>query len=134
MMTQTLQTHGLPDDFANRIGRLIEARGSMVDALFDPAAMPDLLAELEVCFPTKPGGAVSSFKSCNAAAAVSSCAASRPRRSMRLLRGSTVAKQRTPYTHAVQCSRVRAHGLRSLTERTPAAPTRRRDCSRPASR
>ncbi len=48
MMTQTLQTHGLPDDFANRIGRLIEARGSVVDALFDPAAMPDILAELTV--------------------------------------------------------------------------------------
>jgi RNA polymerase sigma factor (sigma-70 family) len=48
MMTQTLQTHGLPDDFANRIGRLIEARGSVVDALFDPAAMPDILAELAV--------------------------------------------------------------------------------------
>jgi RNA polymerase sigma factor (sigma-70 family) len=47
-MTQTLQTHGLPDDFANRIGRLIEARGGVVDALFDPAAMPDILAELEV--------------------------------------------------------------------------------------
>jgi RNA polymerase sigma factor (sigma-70 family) len=48
MVTQTLQTHGLPDDFANRIGRLIEARGGVVDALFDPAAMPDILAELEV--------------------------------------------------------------------------------------
>jgi RNA polymerase sigma-70 factor (ECF subfamily) len=47
-MTQTLQTHGLPDDFANRIGRLIEARGSVVDALFDPAGMPDILAELAV--------------------------------------------------------------------------------------
>ncbi len=48
MVTQTLQTHGLPDDFANRIGRLIEVRGSVVDALFDPAAMPDILAELVV--------------------------------------------------------------------------------------
>ncbi len=48
MVTQTLQTHGLPDDFANRIGRLIETRGGVVDALFDPAAMPDILAELEV--------------------------------------------------------------------------------------
>lgn len=44
----TLQTHGLPDDFANRIGRLIETRGSVVDALFDPATMPDILAELAV--------------------------------------------------------------------------------------
>ena len=48
MVTQTFQTHGLPDEFANRIGRLIEARGSVVDALFDPSAMPDILAELEV--------------------------------------------------------------------------------------
>ena len=48
MMTRALQTHGLPDDFANRIGRLIEARGRVVDALFDPAAMPDILAELAV--------------------------------------------------------------------------------------
>jgi len=48
MVTQTLHGHGLPDDFANRIGRLIEARGGVVDALFDPAAMPDILAELEV--------------------------------------------------------------------------------------
>jgi hypothetical protein len=40
MVTQTLQTHGLPDEFANRIGRLIEALGSVVDALFDLSAMP----------------------------------------------------------------------------------------------
>jgi RNA polymerase sigma factor (sigma-70 family) len=48
MMKDTLQAHGLPDDFANRIGRLVEARGSVVEALFDPAAMPDILAELAV--------------------------------------------------------------------------------------
>ena len=48
MVSQTLQTHGLPDNFANRIGRLIEVRGNVVDALFDPSAMPDILAELEV--------------------------------------------------------------------------------------
>jgi F-type H+-transporting ATPase subunit beta len=47
-VTQTLHTHGLTDDFANRIGRLIEVRGSVVDALTDPTAMPDLLAELEL--------------------------------------------------------------------------------------
>ncbi|HXW28317.1 MAG TPA: sigma-70 family RNA polymerase sigma factor [Xanthobacteraceae bacterium] len=40
--------HALPDDFANRIGRLVEARGGVVEALFDPAAMPDLLDELVV--------------------------------------------------------------------------------------
>jgi RNA polymerase sigma factor (sigma-70 family) len=48
MMKDTLQAHGLPDDFANRIGRLVEARGSVVEALFDPTAMPDILAELAV--------------------------------------------------------------------------------------
>jgi RNA polymerase sigma factor (sigma-70 family) len=48
MVTETLHSQGLPDDFANRIGRLIEARGSVVDALFDPAAVPDILAELAV--------------------------------------------------------------------------------------
>jgi RNA polymerase sigma factor (sigma-70 family) len=48
MVTQTFQTHALPDDFANRIGRLIEARGNVVDILFDPNAMPDILSELAV--------------------------------------------------------------------------------------
>jgi RNA polymerase sigma factor (sigma-70 family) len=48
MVTETLQTHALPDDFANRIGRLIEARGNVVDVLFDPNAMPDILSELAV--------------------------------------------------------------------------------------
>jgi F0F1-type ATP synthase beta subunit len=48
MMTDTLHAHGLPDDFANRIGRLVEARGGVVEALFDPAAMPDILAELAI--------------------------------------------------------------------------------------
>jgi RNA polymerase sigma factor (sigma-70 family) len=48
MVTETLHSHALPGDFANRIGRLIEARGSVVDVLFDPAAPPDILAELAV--------------------------------------------------------------------------------------
>jgi F0F1-type ATP synthase beta subunit len=38
----------LPDDFANRIGRLIEARGAVAEALFDPNAPPDILSELAV--------------------------------------------------------------------------------------
>jgi RNA polymerase sigma-70 factor (ECF subfamily) len=46
MVKQTLHERALPSDFANRIGRLIEARGSVVDALFNPTAMPDILAEL----------------------------------------------------------------------------------------
>ena len=48
MVTDMLQAYGLPDDFANRIGRLIESRGDMVEALFDPASPPDLMAELTV--------------------------------------------------------------------------------------
>jgi RNA polymerase sigma factor (sigma-70 family) len=48
MVTDTLREHQLPDDFANRVGRLIEARGNVVDVLFDPSATPDILAELTV--------------------------------------------------------------------------------------
>ena len=48
MVTASFQGQGLPDDFANRIGRLIEARGSIVDALFDPTATPDILTELSI--------------------------------------------------------------------------------------
>jgi F0F1-type ATP synthase beta subunit len=46
MVSQTLHSHALPDDFANQIGRLIEARGQVIEASFDPNALPDLLAEL----------------------------------------------------------------------------------------
>jgi RNA polymerase sigma factor (sigma-70 family) len=48
MVTDMLQANGLPDDFASRIGRLIESRGDMVEALFDPASPPDLMSELIV--------------------------------------------------------------------------------------
>jgi F0F1-type ATP synthase beta subunit len=48
MVSDTLQAHALPDDFANRIGRLIEARGNVVEALFDPTSLPDLLSEIAV--------------------------------------------------------------------------------------
>src|SRR5258708_26410500 len=48
MVTETLHAHGLPDDFANRIGRLVESRGNVVEALFDPHSLPDLLTELAV--------------------------------------------------------------------------------------
>jgi hypothetical protein len=46
MVTDTLQSSGLPDDFANRIGRLIEARGDVVEA--DPMALPDLMNDQTV--------------------------------------------------------------------------------------
>jgi RNA polymerase sigma factor (sigma-70 family) len=48
MVTTALNGNALPDDFANRIGRLIEARGDMVEALFDPDFLPDLMTELTV--------------------------------------------------------------------------------------
>jgi hypothetical protein len=48
MVAETFQAHGLPDDFANRIGRLVETRGGVVEALFDPQSLPDLLTELAV--------------------------------------------------------------------------------------
>jgi RNA polymerase sigma factor (sigma-70 family) len=48
MTPDTLKAHALPDDFANRIGRLVAARGHVVDALFDPASLPDILGELAI--------------------------------------------------------------------------------------
>jgi RNA polymerase sigma factor (sigma-70 family) len=48
MVTNNLHSQALPDDFANRIGRLIETKGDMVEALFDPASLPDLMTELAV--------------------------------------------------------------------------------------
>ena len=38
----------MPNDFANRIGRLIKTRGALVEALFDPNAPPEILSELAV--------------------------------------------------------------------------------------
>src|SRR3979490_2507843 len=48
MVPKNLHSQGLPDDFANRIGRLIDTRGDMVEALFDPTSLPDLMTELAV--------------------------------------------------------------------------------------
>jgi RNA polymerase sigma factor (sigma-70 family) len=48
MVKDTLEAHALPDEFANRIGRLVAARDGVVEALFDPAAQPDILTELAV--------------------------------------------------------------------------------------
>ena len=48
MVTNNLHSQALPDNFANRIGRLIDTRGDMVEALFDPTSLPDLMTELAV--------------------------------------------------------------------------------------
>ena len=48
MVGETFQAHGLPDDFANRIGRLVATRGNVMEALFDPHSLPDLLTKLAV--------------------------------------------------------------------------------------
>jgi RNA polymerase sigma factor (sigma-70 family) len=48
MVTNNLHSQALPVDFANRIGRLIDTKGDMVEALFDPASLPDLMTELAV--------------------------------------------------------------------------------------
>ena len=63
MVSDTLHSHALPDDFAHRIGRLIETRGDVVDALFDPAALPDLMTELTVSDEARKAG----VGSCDAA-------------------------------------------------------------------
>src|SRR5215813_57750 len=48
MVKDTLGAHQLPDDFSARIGRIIGTQGSLVDARFDPANLPDVLTELAV--------------------------------------------------------------------------------------
>jgi len=48
MVSTNPNDRAFPDDFANRIGRVIDVRGDMVEALFDPACVPDLMTELTV--------------------------------------------------------------------------------------
>jgi RNA polymerase sigma factor (sigma-70 family) len=48
MVKDTLEAHQLPDDFAARIGRIVRARGHVVEVLFDPASLPEVLTELTV--------------------------------------------------------------------------------------
>ncbi|MBV8348278.1 MAG: sigma-70 family RNA polymerase sigma factor [Mycolicibacterium sp.] len=40
MTESTLRSHALPDDFANRIGRLATARSGLVEVMFDQTARP----------------------------------------------------------------------------------------------
>ena len=48
MVKDTLEAHRLPDDFAARIGRIVQAREGVVEVLFDPTRLPDPLAEIPV--------------------------------------------------------------------------------------
>lgn len=48
MVKDTLEAHRLPDDFAARIGRIVQAREGVVEVLFDPTSLPDPLTELTV--------------------------------------------------------------------------------------
>ena len=48
MTQETLRPRALDDSFAHRIGRLLSAADGLVDILFDPNALPDLLAELSI--------------------------------------------------------------------------------------
>jgi RNA polymerase sigma factor (sigma-70 family) len=48
MIENTLLSHALPDDFSHKIGRLIDAQGGLIGALFDPSSLPDILTELDV--------------------------------------------------------------------------------------
>jgi RNA polymerase sigma factor (sigma-70 family) len=48
MVKDTLDSHPLPDDFAARIGRIVRARERVIEARFDPAALPGVLTELTV--------------------------------------------------------------------------------------
>jgi len=48
MVKDTLEAHQLPDDFAARIGRIVRAREGVIDARFDPVALPDFLTEIVV--------------------------------------------------------------------------------------
>jgi RNA polymerase sigma factor (sigma-70 family) len=48
MVKDTLESHSLPDDFAARIGRIVRAREGVIEARFDPEALPGVLTELTV--------------------------------------------------------------------------------------
>ncbi|HEU5190877.1 MAG TPA: sigma-70 family RNA polymerase sigma factor [Methylomirabilota bacterium] len=48
MVKDTLASHALPDDFAARIGRIVRAREGVIEARFDPEALPGVLTELTV--------------------------------------------------------------------------------------
>lgn len=48
MAQDTLKQNGLPDDFAEGVGRIVQARGPVVEARFAPEAVPPVLTVLTV--------------------------------------------------------------------------------------
>lgn len=48
MVKHTLESHPLPYDFAARIGRIVRARERVIEARFNPDALPGVLTELTV--------------------------------------------------------------------------------------
>lgn len=48
MAKDILEQNGLPDDFAARVGRIVEARGPVVDVRFAPERLPTILNALTV--------------------------------------------------------------------------------------
>ena len=44
MVKDAFKEHGLPEDFARRLGRIVEVRGPVVDARFEPDRLPALLS------------------------------------------------------------------------------------------
>jgi RNA polymerase sigma factor (sigma-70 family) len=91
MVTDTLHANALPDEFAHRIGRLIETRGNVVDALFDPAALPDLMTELTVSDEARKGSVTVRVMQRPGGGIVRGLAASAP---PQLPRGATVLSSR----------------------------------------
>ena len=91
MVTETLHANALPDEFAHRIGRLIETRGDVVDALFDPAALPDLMTELTVSDEARKGSVKVHVMQRPGGGIVRGLAASTP---SQLPRGATVLSSR----------------------------------------
>jgi RNA polymerase sigma factor (sigma-70 family) len=91
MVTDTLHANALPDEFAHRIGRLIETRGDVVDALFDPAALPDLMTELTVSDEARKGSVKVHVMQRPGGGVVRGLAASAP---SQLPRGATVLSSR----------------------------------------
>jgi RNA polymerase sigma-70 factor (ECF subfamily) len=91
MVTETLHAHALPDEFAHRIGRLIDTRGDVVEALFDPAALPDLMTELTVSDEARKGSVTVRVMQRPGGGIVRGLALSAPEQ---LPRGATVLRSR----------------------------------------